>query len=242
MCLLAVYFRVAEDAPLVAGAIREEVFERGGEPPQLHPGRVRVLAGTDPRAGGTWFGVNEHSLLVAVTNRRRSNPPANPPSRGLLARDLLHCTSADAAADLAVRALQANDYAGCNFVCLDRDRAIVVQGGDWLRVRLLPPGLHVLTNRDINDHSDHRLQAAAHYLGQQPCYVGENCVQAFRRLSVQREPEGLPICFRDGDRGTVSASIVALRVTLAESTYLHAQGSPDRVPYADYSHLLHEMA
>ena len=34
------------------------------------------------------------------------------------------------------------------------------------------------------------------------------------------------MCFRDSERGTVSSSIVALRGTLADSTYLHAQGPP----------------
>ncbi len=49
------------------------------------------------------------------------------------------------------------------------------------------------------------------------------------------------MCFRAGDRGTVSSSLVALRGALADSTYLHAQGPPDETPYADYSHLLHDM-
>ena len=94
MCLLALFFRVVEDAPIVAGAIREEFFDRGGEPPALLEGPTRVVAGIDPTAGGTWFGVNERGLLVAVTNRRKSQSPEAPPSRGLLVRELLQCASA----------------------------------------------------------------------------------------------------------------------------------------------------
>lgn len=242
MCLLALFYRVVEDAPIIAGAVREEYFRRGGEPPQILDGPLRAVGGIDPQLGGTWLGVNERGLLVAVTNRRKSQPPDNPPSRGLLARSLLLCPTAEAAVNQATLALDGNRYAGCNVVCADPITAVVVHGGDWLRVRPLPPGLHVLTNRDVNDASDPRLQAAAHYLGEQPCYVAENCVQAFRRLSVQRAPDELPICFRDDERGTVSATIVALRRSLAESSYLHAQGSPDRTPYADYSQLLQELA
>ena len=66
MCLLAIFFRVVEDSPLVAGANREESYGRGGEPPRLLEGPVRAIAGLDPTAGGTWFGVNEHGVLVAV--------------------------------------------------------------------------------------------------------------------------------------------------------------------------------
>ena len=69
MCLLALFSRVAEDAPVVAGANREEAYARGGEPPRVLEGPVRVLAGIDPSAGGTWFGVTERGLLVAREGR-----------------------------------------------------------------------------------------------------------------------------------------------------------------------------
>src|SRR3954453_5320422 len=62
MCLLALFFRMVEDAPLVAGANREEAYARGGSPPQILDGPCRAVAGLDPLAGGTWFGVNEHGV------------------------------------------------------------------------------------------------------------------------------------------------------------------------------------
>src|SRR5436305_4635380 len=138
MCLLALFYRVAEDAPLVVGANREEFYARGGEPPRLLDGPVRAVAGLDPTAGGTWLGLNAHGVLVAVTNRARSRPPDRPRSRGLLARDLLGCPSAAAAVKKATAALDTDEYAGCNLVCADADTAAVIHAGDWLRVRLLP--------------------------------------------------------------------------------------------------------
>src|SRR5947209_7698677 len=129
MCLLALFFRAVADAPVVAGANREEAYARGGEPPRLLDGACRAIAGVDPVAGGTWFGVNERGVLVAVTNRLKSDPPAQPRSRGLLARELLACPSAAAAADLAARELGSNRYAGCNFLCADADRAVVLHAG-----------------------------------------------------------------------------------------------------------------
>src|SRR5436190_1112106 len=131
MCLLAVFFRVVDDAPVVAGANREEAYARGGEPPRLLDGPCRAAAGIDPRAGGTWLGVNAHGVLVAVTNRAKSQVPERPRSRGLLARDLLASPSARSAADEAVRELTRGPYAGCNLVCADRDGAYVVHAGDW---------------------------------------------------------------------------------------------------------------
>jgi uncharacterized protein with NRDE domain len=241
MCLLALFYRVAEDAPVVAGANREEAYVRGGEPPRILEGPVRAVAGIDPTAGGTWFGVNEKGVLVAVTNRRRSEAPAAPRSRGLLARELLGCPSARAAVERAVHELGQGLYAGCNFVCADAERAVVIQAGDWLRVRPLPPGLHVLTNHDVNDSSDRRLGHAAWWLDQRPCDSADECVAALKQLCAQTEPADVPMCFRGAERGTVSSSLVALRQPPGPATYLHAQGPPDRTPYADYSSLLRAL-
>lgn len=241
MCLLALFFRVVEDAAVVVGANREEYYARGGEPPHLLEGPLPAVAGVDPLAGGTWFGVNARGVLVAITNRRKSEAPLQPRSRGLLARELLGCPSAQTAIDEAIRALEQNQYAGCNFLCADAERAVVIHGGDWLRIRPLPPGLHVLTNQDVNDASDPRLAHALDWLGRRGYASADDCVQALRELCAQHEPAHPPMCFRTPDRGTVSSSIVSLRGSLARSTYLHAQGPPDRAAYEDYSPLLRAL-
>src|SRR5262249_24728326 len=123
MCLLALFFRAVEDAPVVVGANREEMYARGGEPPRILEGPCPALAGVDPIAGGTWLGVNAHGVIVAVTNRVKTTLPHQPRSRGLLTRELLACPTAAAAADMASRELGKNLYAGCNLVCADRDSA-----------------------------------------------------------------------------------------------------------------------
>lgn len=242
MCLLAVFFRMVEDAPVVVGANREEAYSRGGTPPQILPGPCRAVAGVDPVAGGTWLGVNAHGVLVGVTNRPRSQPPSQPRSRGLLARDLLACRSARAAADLAAKELDQQRYAGCNVVCVDRDNLYVLQAGDWLRVRPLPSGLHVLTAHDVNDDHDPRQVHAHGWLSQREYATSRQCVEALKELCGQTGNGDPPICLRGEQGGTVSSSIIALRQPPRRSSYLHAQGPPDRTPYADYSHLLKEIA
>ncbi len=242
MCLLAIFFRVVEDSPLVVGANREEAYARGGEPPQVLEGTCRAVGGRDPTAGGTWLGVNDRGVLVAVTNRPKTSVPLQPRSRGLLARDLLACSSAAAAVDLAARELGTDQYAGCNVVCADAERLVVLHAGDWLRVRPMPAGLHVLTARDVNDGRDPRIGYAEWWLHQRSYRNAADCVAALRQLCGQIGNGGPPICLRGADRGTVSSSIVVLRNPLAQSMFLHAQGSPDVTPYADCSHLLRSIA
>jgi hypothetical protein len=241
MCLLALFFRVAEDAPVVVGANREEDYARAGAPPRLHAGPVPFVAGTDPVAGGTWLGVNGHGLLAAVTNRPKSARPDQPRSRGLLVRDLLSCSTPKAAADLAASELGQGHYNGCNILVADSMDAVVLHAGDWLRVRPLPPGLHVLTNRDVNDVTDPRLAHALTWLGPRHPRSRAECLAALRELCGQTGDGGPPICLRGETHGTVSASLIALPFPPGRGTYLHAQGPPDRTPFADYSGLLGEL-
>jgi hypothetical protein len=199
------------------------------------------VAGTDPLAGGTWFGVNEAGVVAAVTNRPKSQVPPQARSRGWLVRDLLGCTTASTALELAARELGQNRYAGCNVLCADRDRAFVLHAGDWLRIRPLPPGVHVLTANDVNDQSDPRLRHALGWLGRRHYARSNDCVAALKELCGQTGNGGPAICLHGKQGGTVSSSIVVLRLLPAHSLYLHAQGPPDRTPYADYSSLLEQM-
>jgi hypothetical protein len=243
MCLLALFFRAVDDAPVVIGANRDEFYVRGGTPPRLLPGPPKVaVAGLDPVAGGTWLGVNEHGLVVAVTNRPKSQVPALPRSRGLLVRELLASFSAAAAANLATRELDGGGYAGCNLLCVDAERAVVVMAGDWLRVRPLPAGLHVLSNGDVNDEGDRRVGHSLRTLGRGRYATADDCLAALRRLCSDSGPPDAPMCIHGPGGGTVSGTLLALRWPPAANTLLHAQGPPDETPYADASGLLRQLA
>jgi uncharacterized protein with NRDE domain len=177
-----------------------------------------------------------------LTNRPKTQLPPRPRSRGWLVRDLLACTSAAAAAERAASELEGNGYAGCNVLCADRHSAYVLHAGDWLRVRPLPPGLHVLTNHDVNDASDRRLGHALWWLGQRNYAGAISCIAALQELCAQKGNGDPPICLHGEKGGTVSSSIIALRAPLGQSTWLHAQGPPDRTPHADLSHLMRQLA
>jgi uncharacterized protein with NRDE domain len=257
MCLLALFFRVVEDAAVVVGANREELYERGGEPPRIQHivarsgdlatscgdrgTSCRAIAGIDPVAGGTWFGVNEHGVVVSVTNRPKSEVPVRPKSRGLLVRELLGFRTAAEARDEAVRQISGNHFAGCNLLCADAESALVIHAGDWLRVRPLPPGIHCLTSHDVDDAGDRRLAYALGYLNQRSYENAGQCVLALKALCPQAGNGTPPICLHGERGGTVSSTILVLRAPLWESRYWHAQGPPDVTPYADYAHLIREL-
>ncbi len=239
MCLVALCYRMVEDAPVVVGANREEAYVRGGSPPRILDGPLRAIGGVDPTAGGTWLGVNERGVLIAVTNRRKAAPPARPRSRGLLARDLLGFTTAAGAADHAAAELARGAYAGCNVLCVDPRDAVVLHAGGELRVTSLSAGIHLLTANDVNDETDARQEYARAWLGRQGSGPLPKWVAALQELCGQTGD--IPMCLRGEQGGTVSSAVIALARSRGQSVYLHAQGPPDVTPYKDYSDLLRSI-
>lgn len=236
MCLLAVHYRIVPGAPVAVAANREERFDRPASPPALEAGPPRFVCATDRQAGGTWMGVNEHGLLVAVTNRPRSTLPPAPRSRGLLCRDLLACATADEAARRAFAALGTGRYAGANFLCADAAACLAVHGGDRHEVLDLPRGLHVVTNGDFDDRDDPRLGVVRALLDTHaPRGVGD-FVESARRVCA--DPR---IVVRRAGRGTVCSQIVALTADPGAAVFLHAPGPPDRHDYEDCSETLRAM-
>src|SRR6056297_3953653 len=117
MCLLAVQYQLVPESPILVAANREEYFDRPSLAPSIQSGKPRVLCGIDQKAGGTWLGVNQNGLFVGICNRATTAPLFGQRSRGLLALDLLRCTSAKKALDKALAEVEKTRYEGVN-ICV----------------------------------------------------------------------------------------------------------------------------
>lgn len=236
MCLVVLGHQLMESSPVLLAANREELFARRGLPPRLEPGPPRVFCGRDPAAGGTWLGVNEFGLVVAVTNRHDRPPPPSPRSRGLLCRDLLNLPRAEDAADAALAELERAPYAGVNVLAADADGAWVVHAGRSLHRARLAPGLHVLTNGDVDDDRDARCALARDRLGERFRDEEEFLARAAEVCRTGPDESGrTTIVLRGPDRGTVSSTLLALGPEERRRRWLYADGPPDVAEYADLS-------
>ena len=243
MCMLAILYRVAKNTPILLAANREESLLRPTQFPKIQPGTPRIVCGTDKQAGGTWLGVNQFGLMVAVTNRDRVRAPLEPRSRGLLCRDLLDVRTAREAAELARKELSTGRYAGANYVCADGKFAAVVYGGHRVEVIELQPGLHTLSSGNLDDPHDERHQFVRRML---TLHTLDSAVTflavASRAFSRKLDSEGRRgVVLTGGDYGTVSSTLLSLPRKIQQSIYQYSDGPPSDRPYEDLSALLRQV-
>ncbi len=242
MCTLAVYHRVSAAVPLLVAANRDEFLARPASEPRLLSSDPWVVAGQDQSAGGTWLGLNESGLVVGVLNKR--SPPGVDPSRrsrGLLCLEALQETSLERVRTL-LRGERAGRYNGFNLLAANAEGCLVATThGDCLEVRDLAPGVHLLTNLEVDDPTCPRI-AKSH--------------RRFAAVSLP-QPEGLDgllpelggiladhstpldprseasenLCVHRGPYGTRSSTIIALPAA-APARYWHAAGPPCSTPYS----------
>jgi hypothetical protein len=243
MCILAIQFQPDTETPVLVAANREEAYDRSALQPSIQSGKPRILCGIDQRSGGTWLGVNQHGLFVAACNRIRFNLPVNPPSRGVLCRELLRSGSARRAVDMALDEISTGKYNGVNFIIADSDTAWAVHGGDDYEAIALEEGLSIIGNRDVNDPRDERVKLAQRLLTLQtldsPVKFLAVASKVFARPASG--PDRPSMVLRGPDHGTVSSTLLALGKKPRDAIFQYADGAPDQAKYEDFSPLLRDI-
>ena len=239
MCTLAAFVRVFPTHPLVVAANRDEYLARPATPPMLlREESPRAFGGRDLRAGGTWLGASEAGLVAGMLNRRTATPP-DPTcrSRGQLCLDLLGCATAAEAA-VRVAAEPAGRYNPFNLLLADRRDAFVVSQPRNERpgATRLEPGLHLLTNLDLNDPTCPRITASHRgFAAAGDGFGRDGDVDALvARLqtvladhATALDPRGPgSLCVHMGPYGTRSSSVLLVPAVAEPVRYFHADGPP----------------
>lgn len=180
------------------------------------------LAPVDGQAGGTWMGVSELGVALAILNyyhARPPSPPAAPVSRGLLVRDLL--SSGDLReVEKRLHACELQRYAPFILFGFQPDRPVKSWRWDGAGLRLGKPGDRdqpVVTSAVRTEEARRARQAVFRDLG---CADRKKrSVDRLLRFHASRVPEHGPlsVCMSRDDAHTVSFSRV--------------QVGPDRVAF-----------
>lgn len=243
MCTLAIYFQATGDCPVVIAANRDEFLERPAVDPTILLENPHVVGGKDLKAGGTWLGISEHGIVAGLLNRRAENGGnPNARSRGLLCLDALRRKTAHEAAEFAAHECGA-DYNPFNLLMVSPTEAFVAYNrGESIEVVELKPGLHLLSNLNVNDFECPKISASYGKFDQ----LGKNA--DFQRDPVARRAalgalladhntqldsrSGRPnaLCLHLENYGTRSSSLIFVRNDGRIAHYF-APGPPCRTEY-----------
>ncbi len=226
------------------------------EPPsRIDVGRA-VYRPLDIASGGTWVGLNDAGLIVAVTNQETEFNGSPGRSRGLLAMDLLgSCGSATEARKILTDPSIRSSYRRGNFLVADSREAWHVIWDKETWAHALGPGGHVVTTLTAAPGVEWTERAE----GMWPV-VEMRRVRALELLSatprsgidaVIRELEEWSrdhgrgrgpgtICYHDptGRNSQTSATIIAVGDSVRDSRILYCPGNPCEGEYQDYSSIL----
>ena len=250
MCTLAIYFRVSAEWPLVVVANRDEFLDRPASDPIMLNEDPYIVGGKDLRAGGTWLGINEHGVVAGLLNRRTANGPnADARSRGLLCLDALRRRTVIEAAQYA-HSQRGGDYNPFNPLIASREDAYVAynRAGEIELVRL-EPGLHMLTNLNLDDFECPRISRAYERfaeLGAREAFrcdpiamrpalgalLADHNTELDSRINSSDGPRPNSLCLHLGHYGTRSSSMIFMGATPATVAHFFAPGPPCQTAYA----------
>ncbi|MFN0042295.1 MAG: NRDE family protein [Alphaproteobacteria bacterium] len=242
--------RPGQSWPVLLGANRDEMLDRPSRPPARHwPDRPEIVAGLDELAGGTWLGVNDFGVVAAVMNRVGSLGPApDARSRGELVLEALEHADARNAAQ-ALRELHAPSYRAFNLLIADnRDaywlKGLGPEGPKTPALAVVPPGLAMLTARDLNDPTSPRIHTYKPRFDSAPApdpdagnWLSWEVLLAARAPPAGSGPEEAMTVVTERGFGTVSSSLLALPSAEhagdgARPIWRYSNGRPDAAPFA----------
>ena len=135
-------------------------------------------------------------------------------------------------------------YAGANYICADAKSAAVVYGGNYVEVVQLTPGLHVITNADMDDPRDQRQEfirrmLTLHTLDSAVTFLAV-ASRAFSRKPDVSGRRG--VVLTGGDYGTVSSTLLSLHEEkIQQCVFQYAPGPPSDCSFDDLSALLRQV-
>jgi len=150
MCLVLIAYRAHPRYPLVLAANRDEFHARPAQALHWWNDGVRMLAGRDLQAGGSWLGLDRAGRIALVTNYRDpSIPRPEGTSRGSLIGEFLG--GADRASAFAsATAARAGQFSGFNLLAMDREGLAYVTSHPEPLARMLEPGIYGLSNKQLD--------------------------------------------------------------------------------------------
>jgi len=242
MCTLAIRHETYSDYPLILITNRDEFHARPAVLPSVIVKRPAIFAPKDLEAGGTWFGINQWRLVVAITNiydksagARNQKTTGVTRSRGLLTLDALHCKDFYEVKNLIRQRINQDNYRFFNLVVGSITGVMVFTYTGELKEFTLSNMTTTILNSPYVPKSVPSYDLTG-YLGSD-----QNKRKWFHRATrfLSQHPD---VCKHYGIFGTRSSQIVILgrqsgerAITKDTPQFWYSDGPPCKTEYVDFS-------
>ena len=218
MCTLLFRHRLGDEYPLAILSNRDELYNRPSEGWAWGGPEQHYFAPLDQQAGGTWIGLSESGLVVALTNIFPPRKGSAFRSRGTLVTDMLALPRAALAPAHLRRQLMAHSYNNFNLLTADTKRAFLFT---WVETELLElellPGVYQVGNEPYEGSA-------------RPDATGHNEEWIVQQASLLREHPD--ICKHGDDYGTrASHQLLVHGTDPGQSRIWHLEGHPCQGQY-----------
>lgn len=164
MCSIIIVKNHLKEFPLVIAANRDEDIERKFTPVSVITDVPHlIVGGKDNKCGGSWMGVNAHSLFAAITNQGEPNSKLKS-SRGSIVIDLLKCKTIDEMIQFN-KNINTSKYNGFNIV-FGNNKSVFLAHSHILKsiiIRELSNGVNLITS-DMSFGINSDMQFKAQYI------------------------------------------------------------------------------
>lgn len=152
MCLISFAWQPGTPTPLRLMGNRDEFYARPTAPLGEWQDSPDIIGGRDLEAGGSWLAAKRGGVVAALTNVRdlQLSVPTGAPSRGELVANALQSDDIEGWLT-ALNEGEALRYAGFNLLVATPQRLWHLhRGRDRLALSEVSPGVHGLSNADLN--------------------------------------------------------------------------------------------
>ena len=242
MCTITLFYKVIDKFPVLIAQNRDSLERNLEIPPKEIQSIQKVFAPIDMNSGGTWIGVNQNKVVLALTNYYQPEREKYifSMSRGSLVLEALKkCDSSEQVILFVENAVKHQKLKFFNLFSLSPDRAFFIQYNGAFQVNTISEGLHFHYSSGYDEGyiKNIRETRLKHLFSE---FNSHNLDDALENIWVACRdhsdtiPSEQSICMHGKQRRTVSSTILAVPYFDRNIYCYYLYGSPCEKKYTGF--------
>ena len=238
MCTLIISKNSNKHWPIMIASTRDEEISRSFLAPARHwKDYPQIFAGYDKKKRGSWLGINDKGLLVAILNRTNNKEKIIKTSRGQIVIEALKQKNSIEALKI-IENIDAYKWKPFNAIVADYNNAYWIKNGskNRLQISIIPDGVSMIDSNNLNDEKSKRyVQYYEYFCNSIPKGPNKNYWKKWVKIMSMKSKNrknpllGITIDPSNNNFGTVCSSLIAIpnpKITKEKPHWYYCDGAP----------------